>query len=529
MNAFWRETFSAAGMAYHAPRVQQVDRRMASGCNELMDPNEENAFYCTADETVYLFPKFMQSQANEFGDYAPFTIIGHEWGHHVQWLARAPYNDSRSFELQADCLSGAFMDYVETHGLLDEGDFIEAILQSFDSGDDANQPPGGLPADNRDAHGSSEERVKALMKGYGGGPAKCGLALTGVGGPAHVPDPDPTPVARAPQEPPDGPATGAPRLPVSLPLAHARCFSQVGGDTVSWSELLERFSGVAGAAERLQGWGWQASAYRQFGCDGPPSGEAGWIEITVHGFGSATAAREAADFFAAARLDGAPLRYAEAPAVGDYAVALTGAATNGTEFTIYASDGPWLVRVTGVSPYGGAPAVDVRDVVAEVLAAQKTGGSTSGPVVNVPATPGRPSLTLLPSSPDVPHAACFRSQGSGPNREQDVVAAFNRTGIGSDAMTTYGWQDGAWIVFKCGNPPPGRADQIDVSIHQFRDASAAREIASVVEDFQRAGAHESRDCGVADAYVICVTAYAESGMPAADMRFVLNQVLASAR
>ncbi|MEZ4564780.1 MAG: hypothetical protein R2853_18775 [Thermomicrobiales bacterium] len=294
---------------------------------------------------------------------------------------------------------------------------------------------------------------------------------------------------------------------------------------MTFSQVLDRFSGIPDASTRLQGWGWQDSAFRQFGCDGPPRGEAGWIEVNVYGFGSASAAAEAVDFFAAVRLDGSPLHYAEAPVVGEAAVALTGPASNGTEFTIYASEGPWLVRVTGVSPSGNPPVANVRDVAAAVLNAQQTTDATSGPVPNVPQSPpNRPSSSYLPSAPEVPHADCFRTQGSGPNRYQDVAAAFARAGAGPDAIETYGWQDGAWIVFTCGDPPPGRAHQIDVSIHQFRDAPSARQAASVVENFQTPGAHESRDCGVTGPLVICVTGYARSGMPAADVRFVLNQV-----
>ncbi len=97
------------------------------------------------------------------------------------------------------------------------------------------------------------------------------------------------------------------------------------------------------------------------------------------------------------------------------------------------------------------------------------------------------------------------------------------------AWRSDGWRDGAWIVFKCDDPPPSRAKQIDISIHQFQDEAAARQVAAIVEDFQVPGVHESRDYGVAGPLVVCVTGYADSGTPAADVRFVLNQVVAGAR
>lgn len=364
------------------------------------------------------------------------------------------------------------------------------------------------------------------MKGYGGGVEKCGLPGLSTGGPTT---PAPTKTPKEPSEPStDGPLP-SPRLPVTLPLPHASCFGIVADGPLTFSQLLDRFSGFPDASDRLQGWGWQASVYRQFGCDGPPEGEAGWIDISVHGFGSAGSAQEAADYFAAARMDGTLLTRADGPGIGDYSVALVGPATNGKEFTIYATRGPWLVRVTGVSP-SGIPFMDVRTVAGDVLNAQEVSGDPGGSKTGAPqAPPLRASSALLPSAPNLPHAACFSTQNSGPNRYQDVVAAFVRTGVGPDATETYGWQDGAWIVFTCGDPPPGRAKQIDISIHQFRDATAARQVASIVEDFQIPGVHESRDCGVAGQFVICVTGYSDSGTPAADVRFVLNQVLTGAR
>ncbi len=50
------------------------------------------------------------------------------------------------------------------------------------------------------------------------------------------------------------------------------------------------------------------------------------------------------------RADGTLLVGATPPAIGDYAVALSGPATNGKEVTLYVSSGPLLIRVTGVSP-----------------------------------------------------------------------------------------------------------------------------------------------------------------------------------
>ena len=526
IDRFWVQVFRDTGQPYSQPDIVIVDRRIYSACGPI-EPTP-NAFYCPGDRTIYLVPQFLVDQEARFGDYAPVTVLGHEWGHHVQELLGVRKVKPIPFELQADCLTGVFARHAQGSNLLDADDIAEAVDTSIEAGD-----PVFVHEDDPRAHGSRSERVVAFMEGFYEGPVDgCTLPLSqsrsttdqtidrsaeGDGGGLGSAGP-PTP-------------TGSPRLPASLPLAHASCFGIVDDGAMTFDQLVGRFNGFPDASARLQGWGWQASAFRQFGCDGPPEGDAGWIDINVHGFANAASAQAAADYFVAVRMDGTALSRADGPDVGDYSIALVGPATNGKEFTIYATRGPWLVRVTGVSP-SGIPFMNVRTVAVDVLAAQDVGGTTSGnppPSEQPTHVPTTSSADYLPSVPNVPHADCFRTQNSGPNRYQDVVAAFARTGAGPEAIEVYGWQDGAWIVFTCGDPPPGRAKQIDVSIHQFRDATAARQVASTVESFQNPGAHESRDCSVARALVICVTGYADSGTPAADVRFVLNQVVASAR
>ena len=53
---------------------------------------------------------------------------------------------------------------------------------------------------------------------------------------------------------------------------------------VTFDEIAYRLGDTVDARSRLQDWGWQASANRIFACDGPPFGEAGWIDIGVHLF-----------------------------------------------------------------------------------------------------------------------------------------------------------------------------------------------------------------------------------------------------
>ncbi|MCA9878321.1 MAG: hypothetical protein KC442_11085 [Thermomicrobiales bacterium] len=299
---------------------------------------------------------------------------------------------------------------------------------------------------------------------------------------------------------------------------------------MTFDQLVGRFSGFPDASARLQGWGWQASAYRQFGCNGPPEGDAGWIDISVHGLGSAAAAQEAADYFAMVRVDGTSLIRADGPGVGDYSVAVTGPASNGKEFTVYATRGPWLVRVTGVSP-SGIPFMNVRLVAQDVLAAQSLDAQAADPSACCQgAEPlAVTAASVLPGAPDVNYAECFRTHARGTYAAREVDEAFAATGIGSSATTTYGWRDGAYVVFRCDNPPFGRALQLDVVVHQFSDDTSARQVLPYVDAFFAAGDRASRACDTAGPMVICVTGYANTGSPLSDTYFVLNQVVAAAR
>ena len=82
---------------------------------------------------------------------------------------------------------------------------------------------------------------------------------------------------------------------------------------------------------------------------------------------------------------------APAPRIGDITSALTGPASNGTEYTLYMSTGSLLFRVTGVAP-AGDPAPDVQQVMVGVLAGSVLVDPDENPRVADP--------TLAPLTPD---------------------------------------------------------------------------------------------------------------------------------
>lgn len=184
--------------------------------------------------------------------------------------------------------------------------------------------------------------------------------LTATATPTSIPTPTPTP-------PVDHSVL---QLPESLPLAHAACFQIEDEGSRPFDEVAARLGGTEEARDRLVAWGWQESVYRTFACAAPPAGEVGRVEVHLHLFGSSEAAQQAVDYFAQQLVAGSTLRVRGSAPVGDYAVSLGGPTSNGREFTVYASDGPILIRVTGSST-SGIPFSDVFQVARAVLAAQQ--------------------------------------------------------------------------------------------------------------------------------------------------------------
>ncbi|MBA2598249.1 MAG: neutral zinc metallopeptidase [Chloroflexia bacterium] len=506
IDAFWAETFSTEGTGYESPDIFVVERETQTACGLIVP--QPNALYCPFDRTIYLIPQFLIDMEQQFGDYAPITILSHEWGHHIQALLSIEGLTRKEGELQADCLMGVFTRHADDAGLLDYGDFTEALATSGEGGDAVF-----LPEDAPGAHGQPEDRVKALTRGYGGGPETgCNLSLSDGSDTSNDRNDDPVESSEI-----------FDYLPSSPPLTHADCFDKVDEGSLNFEQLLGRFTGVEDAEARLQTWDWQASVFRQFGCEGPPDGDAGWIDISVHLFGDSLAAMEAVDYFAAVRAEGGPLFPVEPPAIGEHAAALSGPATNGTEFTIYASQGPLLVRVTGVSP-SGIPFINVLTVTQAVLTAQPAQPQvTQTPPVQVDV---EPASAYLPTVPAVRHRECFEVLTEGTYDYSDVVDAIEPTGLGPAQFDELGWRDGAYIVFTCAEPPVGRATQIDVGIHQFQDVPSAQQALPHYSSMYRPGENETRSCNAAGTLVVCVSGRSLSGSPLSDVQFVLNQVTA---
>lgn len=131
----------------------------------------ESYEYCPADNRVYVGQDTLWQFYTETGDAGPAVGLAHEFGHHVQTQLNVPpprtTDQSIRFENQADCLAGAWTQYVDQQGNLEYPDDLEDIESLFPLIGSAEGP-------DRD-HGTVGERHDAFEEGFKGGIAACGV------------------------------------------------------------------------------------------------------------------------------------------------------------------------------------------------------------------------------------------------------------------------------------------------------------------------------------------------------------------
>jgi hypothetical protein len=173
LNAYWQKQFESSGYrAYYARPTLRIVYRFRT----IPTPCEDEAgrkvtaalstgpFYCPANKTIYIpenvFGAITDYSQQRHGDFAIAYVIAHEWGHHVQTLLRTPDKGGATSELQADCLAGIWTNSLESSGLLEPGDYQEAMNALADVGDDALGNPKPW------THGSSAQRQTWFRTGY---------------------------------------------------------------------------------------------------------------------------------------------------------------------------------------------------------------------------------------------------------------------------------------------------------------------------------------------------------------------------
>ena len=185
VDRYWTATFEAADLPTPEVRYAWIAPD-ASGLTACGIPADGSvALYCSADDTIYVGQQFaadlyagvlrgLPGEAAGFGraagDFAVAYVLAHEYAHNLQHELGVFDNrvgpTARPFELQADCLAGAWAYSVYAEGELGPGDLEEATNAALAVGD--------FDVGNAEHHGTPTERRDALLAGFDSGdPAAC--------------------------------------------------------------------------------------------------------------------------------------------------------------------------------------------------------------------------------------------------------------------------------------------------------------------------------------------------------------------
>ena len=179
----WRDIFRQSGRQYREPTLRLFSDQDRSACG--IAGAAVGPFYCPADEKVYIDLSFFKELASRFrapGDFAQAYVIAHEVGHHVQHLlgtmdrvnsARGRLSEEQNnqlsvrLELQADFLAGVWAHYAQKKGVVEPGDFEEALGAASAVGDDRLQrETQGYVVPDSFTHGTSDQRIRWFRKGF---------------------------------------------------------------------------------------------------------------------------------------------------------------------------------------------------------------------------------------------------------------------------------------------------------------------------------------------------------------------------
>ena len=165
LDAYWSQQLADRGIPFSSPRFTFVDYYGEEMCG-FLDAYDVVGGYCSTNNTLTLSSQFLSP------DYLPgvLTILGHEFGHHIQNLTDTGVSNTLESELQADCFGGAFIRYAVDNGWISPEVGTEAMQLTQMAGDVWWMAP-GEPSE----HGNQSDRVIAYWSGYNGGLSACGL------------------------------------------------------------------------------------------------------------------------------------------------------------------------------------------------------------------------------------------------------------------------------------------------------------------------------------------------------------------
>ena len=165
LDAWWAAEFAERGLPYSSPRLSLVDAPGTSLC-AFSDSFFVPAAYCSSSNEITVSLGFVGPDSL----IAMLTLIGHEWGHHVQLQADTGVRSAIEYELQADCFAGAFIAHATESDLVDPiiGTLALQLTQS------AGDVWWAAPFDEA-IHGTQSDRALAFLAGQNGGLEACGF------------------------------------------------------------------------------------------------------------------------------------------------------------------------------------------------------------------------------------------------------------------------------------------------------------------------------------------------------------------
>ncbi len=167
IDSFWAQQFANYGLVYTSPGLRSIDGPMTTSCGGI-DPYISPGAYCAADQTVFYSTAWAPNDVE--GEILWWTVLSHEWGHHIQWQTDTGVTSILEAELQADCFAGAYMSHAAEIGLISP----EAVSQALSLTQSAGDVWFFLPHDAPE-HGNKAERALAFMSGMNGDLADCGF------------------------------------------------------------------------------------------------------------------------------------------------------------------------------------------------------------------------------------------------------------------------------------------------------------------------------------------------------------------
>jgi uncharacterized protein len=185
VDRYWTRTFAAADLPEPRVRYSWIAPGgvAMTGCGAPVD--DSVALYCPADDTIYIGQRFAADLYNGVlenlpgeaagygraaGDFAVAYVVSHEYAHNLQQelgiFDNRVGSGARPYELQADCMAGAWAYSVYAAGDLKAGDLEEATSAALAVGD--------FDVGNAQHHGTPTERRDAVLTGFRtGDPSAC--------------------------------------------------------------------------------------------------------------------------------------------------------------------------------------------------------------------------------------------------------------------------------------------------------------------------------------------------------------------